>query len=201
MQDETLPGERWRAIPGYEGLYEASSEGRIRSLDREVRTGIDARRVIKGRILSQVPGAYGYLLVGLYLRGGGKRRTYAVHSLVVATFHGPRPSEDHECCHWDNDRTNNRASNLRWGTRSENRDDQRRHGTFPESNKTHCPYGHEYTEENTYWHGIGKRKRKCLTCQKAYRKWWQLRRNGIDVPPFADWLTKLPGHATPQTLP
>ena len=67
-----------------------------------------------------------YLHVGI--RVSSKRlKRYAVHRLVCLTFHGPPPSPTHECAHRDGDRSNNRASNLRWATRKENAADRDRH--------------------------------------------------------------------------
>jgi hypothetical protein len=57
----------------------------------------------------------------------GKERRLFVHTLVLLTFVGPRPG-GHECCHGNGDPSDNRLSNLRWGTRGENMEDCRRHG-------------------------------------------------------------------------
>jgi hypothetical protein len=76
------------------------------------------------------PSRDGYLLVGLksLLAGEGPRRTFAVHSLVLRAFVGPRPA-GMCCCHRDGDRVNNRLENLRWGTYKDNNGtDKARHG-------------------------------------------------------------------------
>ena len=76
-----------------------------------------------------------------------------------------------ECCHNDGDFENNRLSNLRWGTKSENTLDSVKHGTHNNARKTRCPQGHEYTEENTYivtrksGPRKGKKDRICRTCK------------------------------------
>lgn len=54
-----------------------------------------------------------------------------VHTLVCEAFHGPRPSAIHQVAHWNGDRQDNRAVNLRWATPAENAEDAWRHGTFP----------------------------------------------------------------------
>jgi hypothetical protein len=132
----------WRAIPGYEGSYEASSDGFIRSLNR-----IDGRgnrlegRILKGAIVS------GYMRVALCLPG--RKREYSVHRLVMLAFTGPCPG-GHEVLHGDGVRTNNNHSNLSYGTRGDNVRDSIRHGTNVNANKTHCIKGHEYTDANTY---------------------------------------------------
>lgn len=50
---------------------------------------------------------------------------------MCRAFHGPKPTPEHEVAHWDGVRTNFVLSNLRWATKKENREDQKRHGTFP----------------------------------------------------------------------
>lgn len=91
--------ETWRPIPHVPG-YEASSEGRIRGP-----RGVRALCVSKD----------GYQRVQLRFRGP----TYTVHSLVLSAFTGPRPP-NHCCNHKDRNRSNNRAANLEWTTRSQN---------------------------------------------------------------------------------
>jgi len=111
--------ENWRAIPGQPG-YEASDQGRVRSIDRMIADG----RFLRGRVLKLwTAGAYHY--VGL-----GRSAKRGVHRLVALAFIGPPPSPKHEAAHWDGNPLNNRASNIRWATRSENEQDKRRHGTY-----------------------------------------------------------------------
>ena len=56
------------------------------------------------------------------------KRTLKIHVLVCLAFHGPKPSPDHEVCHKNGNRQDNRASNLRWGTQAENMADRDAHG-------------------------------------------------------------------------
>lgn len=107
--------EVWRDIAGYEGLYQASNLGRIRSLDRTIRrNGIDVHW--KGRILQpKVP--YPYL--GVMLSKNGKARSFRVHRLVAMAF-VPNPDNLPVVDHIDSDKTNNAASNLRWCTNQQN---------------------------------------------------------------------------------
>lgn len=108
-----MPGERWLPVPGLEGMYEVSSDGAIRSLDRCC-TGKDGRSELhRGKMLRPYRMGTGYIGVTLC----GRRRT--VHAIVAETFLGPRP-ERADVMHINGDRTDNRASNLRYGTRSEN---------------------------------------------------------------------------------
>ncbi len=125
------PNEEWRAVPGYEGLYEASTEGRIRSLDRIV-TQLSSRgrphvHGYKGRILS--PGWHkgGYETINLY-RDNQVWAT-VVHIVVARTYHGP-PPPGHEVRHRDGSKTNNRPDNLLWSTHIDNERDKIKHGTF-----------------------------------------------------------------------
>ena len=120
--------ETWKAIPGYEGLYEVSDQGRVRSLDRYVEcVGPIKGRYFskkKGRVLRPGPSNYGHLSVVL-----GRNNTRMVHELVLRAFVG-EPPEKHECCHNNGDPADNRLQNLRWGTRSENIFDAVRQGTW-----------------------------------------------------------------------
>jgi DNA-binding XRE family transcriptional regulator len=105
--------ELWLPVVGYEGLYEVSDLGRIRSL-------------VRGRLMA-LPICDRYVRVRLSKDDISK--IHNVHSLVCLAFIGPRP-EGHDVCHWDGIKTNNRLSNLRYDTRSANHLDKRRHGTM-----------------------------------------------------------------------
>ena len=86
---------------------------------------------------------YGY--PSLRITSGGKSCIKRLHVLVCSAFHGPRPSEKHEVAHWDGNRANARADNLRWATRKENFSDMVRHGTRAFGQTHHCA---KLTEEN-----------------------------------------------------
>jgi hypothetical protein len=117
----------WRAIPGYEGYYSASDSGLIRSEDRLVPHVRDGKR-LKGRIIRhRINKQNGYPCVNLMRLSIEK--TFPVHVLVALAFIGPRPA-GMEVAHFDGDRMNPAASNLRYATPKENRDDSRRHGTL-----------------------------------------------------------------------
>lgn len=108
--------EVWRDIPGYEGKYQASDQGRIRSLDRRVNICCGATRLMSGRVLKPAASKYDpHLTVVL---GHGEAGT-TVHKLVALAFLGPRP-EGHDVRHLDGNPQNNRADNLAYGTRAEN---------------------------------------------------------------------------------
>lgn len=105
----------WKPVPGFEGKYEASVTGQVRSLSRYVRAGRGGRgmRSVPATLLK--PGlTVGYPCVVL-----GRGNTKMVHALVAAAFIGPRPA-GLDVMHADGSRTNSRCSNLQYGTRSEN---------------------------------------------------------------------------------
>ena len=113
--------EVWKDIPGYEGMYQASNMGRVKSLPRSspivYKDGRIANRTLRERILTPCINRHGY--ESLVLRRAGEDRTYEVQRLIAAAFLGPRP-EGQETRHLDGDRLNNRADNLAYGTRSQN---------------------------------------------------------------------------------
>lgn len=90
-----------------------------------------------------------------------------VHQLVAKAFIGPCPS-GLEVRHLNGAYADNRATNLAYGSRSDNVLDSVRHGTYRNANaeKTHCVRGHEYTLENTYRpRGVGARR--CRACKRG----------------------------------
>ena len=101
--------EIWRPIEGYEGLYEVSNTGQVRSLDRYVIDSLGHRKFYKGKVLIPVKSNLGYLFVSLYCNGKHKRIT--VHRLVAQTFIS-NPDNLPEVNHRDEDKTNNRIDNL-----------------------------------------------------------------------------------------
>ena len=134
--------EVWKPIVGYEGLYEVSNLGRVRSLDHIthiVRRNGEYDCLIKGKILSPLVRQHGYLGVQLYGRGGHKKRnlrTCSVHRLVAEAFI-PNPMGYAEVNHKDESKTNNCADNLEWcnhirnsnyGTRPKRIGDMHRNG-------------------------------------------------------------------------
>ena len=110
----------WKPVTGYEGLYEVSDIGEIRSCDRYIKTDIRhvKSRLIKGKTLFQNKKRNGYLTVDLSKEG--KVKTTLVHR-IVAEAYLPNPDGLHFVNHKDSNRTNNAVSNLEWVTSSENR--------------------------------------------------------------------------------
>lgn len=148
---------------GYEGQFEVSDHGRVRSLDRRVPCAGGKTRMIRGQLLRPVVTDSGHLVVTL---PGRPRRKTRIHRLVLTAFVRP-PQPGEEGCHDpDPDPTNNHLSNLRWDTRAENNRDTVRHGRHHWASKTHCPRGHAYTPENTYLGGNGGRN--CRECWRHH---------------------------------
>lgn len=164
---------RWRDIEGYEGFYQVSDTGMVRSLDRVVP---DTRphggfRRLRGRLVAPGRAPSGHLRVRL--GRDGRKQMYGVHQLVLRAFVGP-PPPGLICCHNDGDPQNNRVDNLRWDTYVSNGLDAVRHGNNPYALRTKCPKGHPYDEINTYYTPRGKRD--CRTCRRDAGKRARLRR-------------------------
>lgn len=117
--------EQWRPIQGFEGSYEVSDMGRVRSLSRRARTAFGTR-LVPGRFMRPTIKKHGYAEIAL--SRGCEYAYKLVHRLVLETFVGEQPT-DHEGGHFNGIRTDNRLDNLRWVTRMENMQDQYRHGT------------------------------------------------------------------------
>lgn len=98
--------EIWKPIKGYEGIYEVSSYGRVRSLDHLSSLG----ERVKGRVLKSHTAGRGYLSVGLH---NGKKKDFYIHRLVASAFI-PNPDNLLQVNHKDEDKTNNHADNLEW---------------------------------------------------------------------------------------
>ncbi len=127
MSDEE--SEVWKDVVGFEGLYEVSSHGRVRSLDRVTERnhlGTLLKQPFKGRLLSPGTSKCGHQYVDLS-KNGEKTRKYA-HEIVAAAFIGPRP-EKHHVCHNDGNGGHNTVTNLRYDTPTGNAKDRHAHGT------------------------------------------------------------------------
>ncbi len=158
--------ELWKPVVGYEGLYEVSDAGRVRSVERMVRHNYGGMKRVPSRILKAGAGEAGHLHVGLWR--DNKMSNQLVHRLVATAFIGP-PEQGMKACHNDGHPSNNRVENLRWDTQKGNLADRKIHGTNFYSNKTHCPQGHEYSDENTIWSGNTRRCRACAKKRSSER--------------------------------
>lgn len=167
-----MSGEQWRPVVGWDGVYEVSDFGRVRSVDRTV-TYRDGRvRRYPSRVLAV--GHHGIGHEHVVLCYDGRNETRQVHLLVMAAFVGPAP-DGMECLHLDGDPTNNRLDNLRWGTRSENNYDRVRHGRDHNVAKTHCPQGHPYEGDNLLVEG---NRRRCRICKNEANRRLYWRKKG-----------------------
>ena len=117
--------EIWKDIPNYEGLYQVSNLGRVKSLDRTV-YGKDGKSYTKrGKILKNKMGTNGYYYVCLYRNN--KQKTFMIHSLVALNYIGERP-KNHDICHINGNKLDNTVQNLKYDTRTENFNDMYRQG-------------------------------------------------------------------------
>ena len=160
--------EEWRTIEGYEGLYEVSNLGRVRSLDMYVKCGYGNYRLHKGKVLSPTKDTNGYLRV--VLSCNGKHKSITVHRLVAQTFI-LNPDNLPEVNHKDEDKTNNNVDNLEWCNRKYNinygsrkdkvRDTKIKNGCWTglRSGLSKKEYNHKYYNDN---------KNKIKDSQRSY---------------------------------
>lgn len=128
--------EIWKDVPGWEGLYQASSFGRIRSLDRTIeatsRWGSPQTYHRAGQVLKLRTDKDGYL--GCHLVQQNRSKHVKAHQLVCAAFNGIAPT-GFIVAHGNGVRSDNRASNLRWASHRDNHADRIAHGTAPRGQK------------------------------------------------------------------
>lgn len=125
--------ERWLPVVGYEGRYEVSDFGRVRSL------------IKAGLIKKQVLNPCGYLYTML-----AGRKNFRTHKLVLEAFVGPYP-KGKEARHLDGNRTNNMLKNLCYGTWYENLQDRRRHETDTVGERHPCAKLSEVDAVDILW--------------------------------------------------
>jgi hypothetical protein len=116
----------WKPVVGWEGFYEVSSLGEVRSVDRETIGPNGFPKRLRGQLM-KLGLRGGYLCV--HLKRPGQATHYPVHRLVGKAFNGLPPEGRNNCCHKDGQRFNNTPENLYWGTTAENGEDLARHGT------------------------------------------------------------------------
>lgn len=172
----------WRPVVGFEGRYEVSAAGSVRSY-------VYGRDPSKPRRITGYINKWGYRRVRL-TDGNGRRIERPVHQLVLEAFEGPRPGPwpAYEARHLDGNPLNNRwPSNLAWGTKLENADDRRRHGTHGNTKRKTCRRrGHLLVEPNLYEYDLERHGfRRCKACylgaNAVYKK-----RTKLDRDTYAD---------------
>lgn len=178
MNATSLP-ENWRDVPGYEGAYEVSDLGRVRSLDRFIAFDHPTRPGLwrRGRMRRTPVGNHGYPTVSLTCTRH-RQRARLVHRLVLEAFVGPCPP-GMEACHNNGDRTDSRLVNLRWDTSTENNRDTVRHGRSPGKLKTRCPRRHLLVAPNLRAREARVGNRSCLACSRAAARVSRLRKRGF----------------------
>lgn len=124
--------EEWRSVVGWEGMYEVSDLGRVRSLDRDTKYRCfcghgEIIRKKKGKVLKPT---YNIGYPNVQLTDGDRRERWLVHRLVCIAFHGPAPAGKDQVAHGDGNPANARADNLRWANCRENMADKWGHGTM-----------------------------------------------------------------------
>lgn len=122
----------WKDIESYEGLYQISETGIVRSLDHEVyqksKHGSLMKRLYKGKIITPRIGKFGYLYLGL--SKNGNKKSFKIHRLVAKAFVDGF-EEDLQVNHKDGNKLNNHKDNLEWVTVQENLKHSRDTGLKP----------------------------------------------------------------------
>lgn len=157
--------ETFRPVPGYEGLYEVSDMGTVRSLPRKTLGRWGSTKTSPGRTLVPYKQESGY--ERLSLSKGGKSSGKLVHRLVAQAFLPPSEGRPY-VNHIDRVRDNNKLSNLEWCTPKENSEHAALDGRL---RRTHCKQGHEFTPDNIVQRADDERS--CRKCAKDYKKLYQ----------------------------
>lgn len=158
--------EEWRPIVGYEGLYEVSNRGGIRSLDRVVPHSSSGFLTLKGQKMKpMVNDKNGYPYVTL--TSNAKQTRYTIHRLVAKAFL-PNPENHPVVRHLDDVPSHNYVSNLAWGTFTDNGIDARENGRNQNTNKTHCHRGHPLESPNLVTSVLPYRS--CRACSRERAK-------------------------------
>jgi len=153
--------EIWKDIPGYEGLYQISNYGNVKSLDRiyyqKSRYNTMIHKKYKGKNIKPTDNGNGYLIVGLR-DNNRKRKNYYVHRLVAEVFI-QNPFDYTEVNHKDFDKSNNYATNLEWITRKENVNYSLSNMEKPRIKTKRTASGEKYiTRKNNKWRLMIQRK-------------------------------------------
>ena len=123
-----IDAEQWKPVVGFEELYEVSNLGTIRAIATRI------KKRLTPRTLKMQTSKKGYRTVRLCCNY--RKTSFLVHRIVLHAFVGP-PPKGCETGHYDGNRTNNKLSNLRWITSSENEADKQRHGRMQYGERNH----------------------------------------------------------------
>ena len=174
--------EEWRPVVGFEGLYEVSDRGRVRSLDR-----VDSRGWrFKGRVMRCASDARGYRRVRL--SRAGTQSTRLVHRLVAEAHIGPPPTGARLVRHLNDDPNDNRVENLSYGTDADNKLDAIRNGLNVNSSKASCLRGHLLSGANKRLKvgASGRPGRQCNACLRALQYARSNPEINLDIQSLAD---------------
>ena len=160
--------EIWKDIPGYEGYYQVSNIGNVKSLERKDTIG----RRVHEKILTVNISKKGYARVRLYKNDS--KVMYSIHRLVALTFI-PTVKNKTEVNHIDENKLNNHVDNLEWCNRSENVN----HGN--RSLKMAITTGHSITNGSSIYHSIQSASKALNIPRTTLRSWLKKRYNRVEV--------------------
>ncbi len=168
--------EQWKPVVEYEGLYEVSDLGRVRSVERLAIDSIGRQRRYPGALRKVTfDPTRGRRMVSL--KTGGQARSLSVSVLALRAFVGERPDGLY-ACHNNGDPEDDRLTNLRWDTPQENNNDAVRHGTNWQTAKAECPRGHRLAAPNLRHFTSRPDRRECLACHRTRANQTDARKHG-----------------------
>jgi len=159
------PGEKIVWVPGLEGRYAVTDQGKVFSYTKNWSTESGSKE------LTQKSRKNGYLEVGINAQGG--RTDTLVHRLILHAFTGPPPEESYHCRHLNGDSADNRLENLEWGSVSENYNDSRRHGTAKGSPQ-------KYSNKSLSSHDVLEIRKLYKTGKYTYQEIGEMFETGAD---------------------
>ena len=163
----------WKPVFGFEGFYEVSQEGQVKSIARQ---HPKIKRWMGGGIVKPILGSRGYFVINLTKTG--VRKQMFLHKIVLEAFVGLRPYE-HEACHNDGNPLNCKLENLRWDTKSNNHKDKKKHGTWQVGEKAN-----NVKLNNKIVFDIRNRK---LTASQAAKEYRLSKTNAKRIVNFETW--------------
>ena len=136
--------EIWKSVKGYDGIYEVSNFGRVKSLDRYIVRNDGITQLRKGKIIAQSLNSDGYCQ--LKLCKDGNTKTVRVHRIVAEAFI-PNPNELSDVNHIDCNRTNNHVDNLEWLSWEDNVKHSANKGNYKRYGERNSNYGNTTLKE------------------------------------------------------